>query len=440
MASNNRIVWSEGMFLRPQHFQQQDRYFLEQLRASTQVLQGYLWGFQALKLDQELLKVGKLSFKQCRGILPDGLCFDLDGQAPVMDLPEGSRDLTVYLSLPVTTASGQEFSTSEEERHVRFLSYVHLVRNTAESQANDAEIELAQPRFDLAVTNKQMDAFQTLAVARVLEVGADRNVILDTDFIPPCLDVSCQPNLHGFVVELESMLHQRAESLASRVSGAGRSSTEIADFLLLQAINRIEPLIHHLLNQPCLHPLQLYQQLLQTAGELATFTNRSRRPEGLAPYRHEALRETFVPLMNSLRQAMSTVLEQAATQIELSTANQYGIRTASIGNREMLRKAMFIFAVRADVADDKLRQGLPGQMKIGAVDKIAQLINKSLPGVAISPLPAAPRQIPFNAGTTYFQLDKSTSAWQDIEASGNLALHVAGQYPGLEIGFWAIRQ
>jgi type VI secretion system protein ImpJ len=26
MTENNRIVWSEGLFLRPQHFQQQERF------------------------------------------------------------------------------------------------------------------------------------------------------------------------------------------------------------------------------------------------------------------------------------------------------------------------------------------------------------------------------------------------------------------------------
>ena len=26
MAGNNRVAWREGMFLRPQHFQAQDRY------------------------------------------------------------------------------------------------------------------------------------------------------------------------------------------------------------------------------------------------------------------------------------------------------------------------------------------------------------------------------------------------------------------------------
>jgi type VI secretion system protein ImpJ len=27
MSWDNRVVWSEGLFLRPQHFQQADRYF-----------------------------------------------------------------------------------------------------------------------------------------------------------------------------------------------------------------------------------------------------------------------------------------------------------------------------------------------------------------------------------------------------------------------------
>ena len=27
MSAHNRVVWSEGLFMQPQHFQQQDRYF-----------------------------------------------------------------------------------------------------------------------------------------------------------------------------------------------------------------------------------------------------------------------------------------------------------------------------------------------------------------------------------------------------------------------------
>ena len=33
MSWDNKVVWSEGMFLRPQHFQQQDRYVEKLVRS-----------------------------------------------------------------------------------------------------------------------------------------------------------------------------------------------------------------------------------------------------------------------------------------------------------------------------------------------------------------------------------------------------------------------
>ncbi|MDN4502246.1 type VI secretion system baseplate subunit TssK [Alteromonadaceae bacterium BrNp21-10] len=440
MASNDRVVWSEGLFLRPQHFQQQDRFTISLITASLQGLQCYRWGFQALEIDQELLKVGKFSLKKCLGILPDGFAFNVNDHELVIDLPEGTQDVTLYLCLPISRANTCEFSEDSSDSHIRYSVANQLVNDNA-AQANDTvEIATGSPRFQILPDSEPLDAYHSLAVAKVIQVGADRNVLLDADYIAPTLDCNAQPILHGYINEIEGMLHQRAESLAGRVSGAGRSSTEISDFLLLQAINRIEPQIRHLVSLPDLHPEPLFQTLIQVAGELATFTTKERRPARFETYVHDNLRATFDQVMKSLRESLSAVLESAATQIDISAPNQYGIRTASIGNKDMLKKAMFVLAVKADVPDDALRQSLPGQLKMGAVDKIAQLINKSLPGVAISPMPAAPRQIPFHAGTTYFQVNTASPPWQDIEKSGNIAFHVAGQYPGLDISFWSVRQ
>ena len=55
-------------------------------------------------------------------------------------------------------------------------------------------------------------------------------------------------------------------------------------------------------------------------------------------------------------------------------------------------------------------------------------------------LPTAPRQLPFHAGFHYFELDRGGDLWKQIERSGSLALHVAGDFPGLELELWAIRQ
>jgi type VI secretion system protein ImpJ len=52
----------------------------------------------------------------------------------------------------------------------------------------------------------------------------------------------------------------------------------------------------------------------------------------------------------------------------------------------------------------------------------------------------APRQIPYHAGFNYFELDtRNNELWKQLEASGGLAMHIAGEFPGLELEFWAIR-
>ncbi len=441
MASNDRIVWKEGMFLRPQHFQQQDRFILSHIAASCAGLQYFNWGFRTLELDQDLLKVGKVAISHCEGILPDGTPFECREDANlVIDLSEQSQDLVLYLCLPIALANMLEFSDQEEDKHVRCRIQHQATSNNAENSGEQVELEIASPRFQLLSAQQDLEAFHTLAIAKVVQVGADRNVILDENFIASCLDVNKQSVLRGYLIELQGMLHQRAESIAGRVSGTGKNSTEISDFLLLQALNRMEPEINHISNLADLHPESLYRSMASIAGELATFTKKERRPAALEEYKHDDLQNTFYQVMNELRQSLTMVLEQAATQIDLSAPNQYGIRTAVVGNKDMLQKAMFVLAVKADTPDDKLRQTLPGQMKIGAVEKIATLINKSLPGVNLAALPAAPRQIPFHAGTTYFQLDTTSSAWADILGSGGIAMHVAGHYPGLDVSFWAVRQ
>ncbi len=81
----------------------------------------------------------------------------------------------------------------------------------------------------------------------------------------------------------------------------------------------------------------------------------------------------------------------------------------------------------------------PSQIKIGPVEKIRDLVNLALPGVRLTPVPVAPRQIPFHAGFAYFELDQTHELWAQLKGSGGIAFHVAGEFPGLAMEFWAIR-
>ncbi len=61
MSWNNRVVWSEGMFIGTQHFQQHDRYLENLIDARSRPLAAGAWGFSELLIDQGLLAQGKLA-------------------------------------------------------------------------------------------------------------------------------------------------------------------------------------------------------------------------------------------------------------------------------------------------------------------------------------------------------------------------------------------
>ena len=73
------------------------------------------------------------------------------------------------------------------------------------------------------------------------------------------------------------------------------------------------------------------------------------------------------------------------------------------------------------------------------MEKIRELVNLQLPGIPLQSIPVAPRQIPYHAGFVYFELDQTNDLWGQQSASGGIALHVAGEFPGLKMELWAIR-
>ena len=50
----NRVIWQEGLFVLPQHFQQQQRNHEYHLNQRMDALDDFPWGFTSLVLNTEL--------------------------------------------------------------------------------------------------------------------------------------------------------------------------------------------------------------------------------------------------------------------------------------------------------------------------------------------------------------------------------------------------
>jgi type VI secretion system protein ImpJ len=432
------------MFLRPQHFQQHDRFIEQLVEGRCSRLRPYPWGLFELQIDKELLTQGKLVVNLCRGVFPDGTPFNVpddDDPPPPLDVPPGAKETKVYLALPVRQRSAEEVSSddSDADSLARYLGNEIEVRDYNVDDDTEAQILTGKLRLKLLLENEERASHTTIPLTRIKEIRADKNLTLDERCLATCLDCRAVPRLHGFLKELQGLLHHRAEALAGRITQAGSGgASEVADFMILQAVNRMEPLFTHLCEMTGLHPEDFYRIGVQAAGELATFASKKRRPVSLPPYRHDDLEASFEPLMASLRASLSMVIEQNAIAIPLQE-HKYGIRVAALADRTLLDTASFVLAANADMASDWLRRGFPTQVKIGPVEKIRQLVNLQLPGIVIRPLSVAPRQIPYHAGFTYFELDRTGELWKELKTSGGFAFFVGAEFPGLKLEFWAIK-
>jgi type VI secretion system protein ImpJ len=431
------------LFLQPQHFQQQDRYLERYVETRCEGLVPHGWGFTEIEIERDFLSIGKFGVRRLAGVFPDGTPFRMPDDAPLpapIDIGGQVRDQVLHLAIPLRRAGELEIDRDGANDQLARHQVAEVnARDATSTEAEAALMEVAALRARFLLASEATAAYACLPLAHIVERRADNQVVLADTFIPSVLHASTSSRLASLVTELQGLLHQRGDALGTRVAATGRgAAAEFADFLTLQAINRYEPLVAHFAESGLTHPEVLFRACVMAAGELTTFTTTSKRPPKFPAYRHEQLRETFEPVMLSLRTSLSVVLEQHAVPIPLER-RKYGIHVALVTDRSLYSNSVFVLAARADVPAEELRRRFPAQLKVGPVEKITDLVRLALPGVPVVALPVAPRHIPFHAGFAYFELDQSSDLWDQLKNSGGVALHVAGEFPGLAMEFWAIR-
>src|SRR5215471_1705505 len=117
MKKLQRVVWSKGMFLTPQHFQAQDEYFEQTLQFRFNASNFANWGLCGIGIDEASVTNGLFTLRHCEGVMPDGLVFHMpasdelpSGRLMEEYFPPTQESLDVYLAIPQSRLSGRNFS------------------------------------------------------------------------------------------------------------------------------------------------------------------------------------------------------------------------------------------------------------------------------------------------------------------------------------------
>lgn len=436
-------VWKEGMLLRPQHFQQSDRYYAHQLNARTQLARPYSAGFFQVEVDSSYLKFGKVVIRAASGVLPDGTYFEHchDHQALTLDVPHSTYDMPVYLGLPL--ASGSPVDTRAPDQTDAMARYVSHELDVPDSNAGThttSALTCARPALQLLLGDRRGDsAFVKLKVCHVQGMDNHTTVVLKAGFEPGYLHFHASKGLVACVEQVLNQLNSRGEAIASRMRSTGQiGGAELGDFMMLQLINRSELLLRHAMATDQLHPEEVYRALLALLGDLSAFSTERRPQTALNAYSHLDPLKCFVTLRDEVCKVLSLVLEQHAVELHLEQ-HKYGVQVARLEDPSFLHNGYFVLVAGAQCEMDELRQRLPQHLKIGTVNSIRDLVNRHLPGIRLNPLAVAPRQIPYHTQKTYFTLELSAQDTADLESARGFAFHLSGEFTGLDLQFWAIR-
>src|SRR4051812_22243850 len=213
MSWYSKVVWSEGLFLRPHHLQQNDRYLENLLESRVRHVTPYPWGFSHLEIDRDLAQQSKFSLRRAAGVMPDGTPFSTPDDSPLpapIEVPESAATQVVWLSLPVAAPNTREVEDGAADSASRFVPSSEILIDSTSPLRIEEEIDVAHARLAFELRKTAKPGYVGLAIARIVEVR-DRTIVFDEKFAPPILACGAHPVVSGWIDRVIGWIDNKLE-------------------------------------------------------------------------------------------------------------------------------------------------------------------------------------------------------------------------------------
>jgi type VI secretion system protein ImpJ len=449
MSKYRKIVWNEGMLLTPHHFQQWDNYHEELLNSRVRSMMQHEYGVLELRVSGEAVANGNFQIATCRAVMPDGLFVNVPDAETVPDarpvaghFPVESERLGVHLAIPAKKMGEANFqgSGATANGNIRFLQEGSQVKDET-TGTNEQPLAYAKSNLRIIFDDELRDGFISIKIAELQRTQTGQLKISE-EYIPPILKITANDWLASMVRQVVEILITKGASLAeqrrqSNASLADFTTSEVAVFWLLHTINASIPVMSHYFRSPVLHPERLYEEMITLIGQLMTFSLET-HPKDIVKYDHDDLYFTFSNLSNQLKMLLETVIPSRCVPIPLEKTRDT-LYVGRIDDERLIKEAGFFLAVRAQMPEAKLIEGVPRVVKIASRDVIDSVIGSALPGVVLTHASPPPAPIPARVGFKYFQLDSIGPYWNGIAGSKVISVYVPNDIPDEKIELYAVK-
>lgn len=434
MASGrlNPVAWTEGMFLRPQHFQHHDLYNEERLRYHVAALNPFQWGVRELKVNEDALSEHRFEVLELEAIMPGGTVVRYPGNAIIetREFDPALERLDVHLGLRrLSPTEGNAAAVEDGVRDVRYL-----LREDEAPDLNrggfETPVELVFPNLRIFLTHEERDleVHESFKLAEVVATGELASPFaLSPRYVPPLLSLQASSSIANMVAEIVAQIGAKVRVVAGRTTTL--STGDLPRYWMRYTLARCTPLLRHLLSTGDTRPFDIYTYLVDVAGSLAAWA--LQEPAELPEYDHEDLHGCFSRLIafidTHLGEAIPTRFEEIKLQYE---AERKFYHAGRLNTDQVDPNKHYYLGVKANLATEDLVRLVTKEGKAGAYETVRLATKFNTAALSIEHLQAAPTEIAGPPGFQYFTLDAHGPKWKEVRDNFEFAINLGALESG----------
>ena len=447
---NLPVQWSEGLFLRPHHFQAADRSWEEGLQRSEQWDHTYNYGIRRIEISEEAIANYQVQINMCHARLKDGTLVALEpGQDPdrvdlkpalnqrketTVDLKtafETNDEVRVYLGVPKLKMGSANVGRAGETGMQRYLALQQSMQDESRG-GNDQEIELRQLNVRVLLSTDDLSGYEVLPIAQIQRAGErEATPRIDPTYYPPMLAVDAwQPLALHIVRAIYDVIGKKIEVLAEQVvnRNIGFDSQEPGDLdrlFMLSRLNEGYATLEVMAFAQGVHPLTAYTELARLLGQLSIF-DPERRPPEIPRYDHADLATLFRYIKDRIERLINLVRDYEYEQryfVGVGAGMQVTLELKWFNSDWQ----WYVGVSCGELSETECRELLSaGQLdwKLGSSRQVEILFKHRAEGLALVPMVCLPRALPARGGWIYYQVSRQNAAWKDVQETQTLAMRL----------------
>jgi type VI secretion system protein ImpJ len=473
------INWTEGMVLRPQHFQAADRHIGELIATGNQLDHAYSYGCLHLSINERALGNFQFEVLRCVARMHDGTIISFDPQnTERVDLRQESlgtgglkealaanERVTVYLAVPRFAEGRANVSEANGADATRFVAF-ELERDDESAGGNRQLLSFREPNVRILLSTQDLQGYDILPLCRLIRAPDGDTPRLDPDYFPPCLAVDAwEPLGSGVMRGIHDMCGARVTQLTSllvtrSIDWSSQRPGDLQRMYLAGAMNEMLGAMSSLAFGRGVHPFVAWTELCRCVGRLSILGPEKRSPE-FPRYDHDDLARIFHWAWREIER-LTELPDEAVEQRWFIGAGR--VLKVALDPKWLTREwEIFIGIHFQGMTREKFvaifSEEAP-DWKFGSLDQVEDIFRHKKRGVRLQPLRQVPGALAGRGNWLYFAIKEDNEYMQHVRLSSNLAIRIrddqiynlaeldgnrrvvlqlAGQLVSMELAVFAVR-